>query len=63
MLAEVKKRLDVQQRLIEDEIFFEEGATTRGAKDSNRNIVGEIREYFDGTQPSEGTAVLTVPVR
>lgn len=61
VLAHVKKRLDVQQRLIEDDIYFESGGThSDEGRTANRDIVGEIREFFGD---SAETAVLTVPVR
>lgn len=44
VLAEVKKRLDVAQRMIEDDIFFTEGI--KADKMPNRDILKEIRLHF-----------------
>jgi septal ring factor EnvC (AmiA/AmiB activator) len=46
VLTEVKKRLDVAQRMIEDETFFAGGSDEHSRPD--RDIGKEIREYFDG---------------
>ena len=66
VLADVKKRLDVAQRMIEDDTFFG-GASDARAK-SDRDIGKEIREYFvpnatgdAGATISLGTAKTTVP--
>ena len=45
VLAKVRKRLDVQQRLIEDEIYFDSGFTAEDGE-SRRDIVAEIRDHF-----------------
>ncbi|MCB9868348.1 MAG: hypothetical protein H6837_00735 [Planctomycetes bacterium] len=47
VLAKVKKRLDVTQKMIEDDIYFAEGVTRSGSKDApRRDIVKEIGAHF-----------------
>ncbi|MHC4813171.1 MAG: hypothetical protein ACYTGW_11325 [Planctomycetota bacterium] len=46
VLANVKTRLDVAQRMIEDDIFFTEGIQSETTP--NRDIVKEIGEHFSG---------------
>ncbi|MCC6671529.1 MAG: hypothetical protein IT458_10740 [Planctomycetes bacterium] len=57
VLAEVKKRLDVAQRMLEDDAFYAGG--TEDAAASDRNIVAEIQTWFAEQERSgsEGTAV------
>ena len=58
VLASVRKRLDVQQRLIEDEIYFEAGAAKTAMGDEpRRDIVAEIREHFEGSDAVTAAAV------
>jgi len=52
VLASVKERLDVAQKMLEDDMFFEGGVDVR--RQPNRDIVAEIREYFDGAQTAGG---------
>jgi len=51
VLAEVKERLDVAQRMLADDMFFEDGI--RIERQPPRNIVAEIRSEFS-TAPDEG---------
>ncbi|MEM7198689.1 MAG: hypothetical protein AAF628_00370 [Planctomycetota bacterium] len=44
VLAEVKERLDVAQRMLEDEMSFDGGRDRR----PQRDIVGEINDHFSG---------------
>jgi chromosome segregation ATPase len=44
VLTEVKERLDVAQKMLQDELFFEEGI--REPRSPRRNIVNEIRLHF-----------------
>lgn len=57
VLAKVRKRLDVQQRLIEDEIYFDAGLTDDDRP--RRDIVAEIHEHFSGSR----TATVAVEVK
>jgi chromosome segregation ATPase len=46
VLTEVKERLDVAQKMLDDDMFFEGGPQAR--REPNRDIVAEIQQYFDG---------------
>ena len=48
VLTEVKKRLDVAQRMIEDDIFFTEGIESE--EQPSRDIVKEINAHFEKPQ-------------
>lgn len=51
VLTEVKERLDVAQRMLQDELFFEEGIQGE-SRAPRRNIVKEIQQHFaPGGQP------------
>lgn len=50
VLAEVKKRLDVTQQMIEDDIFFAEGI--REDAMPKRDILKEINQHFNGETES-----------
>lgn len=60
VLDEVKNRLDVAQRMLEDEVFVgdEIDAGARG-----RDIAKEIREYFDESAVASGQPAAIVEVR
>ena len=45
VLAEVKERLDVAQKMLQDDLFFENGI--RDPNQPRRNIAKEIREHFE----------------
>ncbi len=62
VLAKVQKRLDVQQRLIEDEIFYDR-KTAQEARADGRDIVAEIHKYFDGGDSGSVSTAVTVEVR
>ena len=49
VLSEVKDRLDVAQKMLEDDLFFEGGPRDHGV--ARRDIAKEIRAYFNGEQP------------
>lgn len=55
VLSDVKNRLDVAQKMIADDMFFAEGVDVRVPSD--RDVVLEIRRYFD----SEAEPVVTTP--
>ena len=57
VLNEVKNRLDIAQKMLEDDIFFEGPVA---AYKSNRDIVGEIAKYFADTGETEGVTVEVV---
>lgn len=48
VLAEVKNRLDVAQKMIEDDMFF--GAPPIDAEQDDRDVAAEIRKYFETAQ-------------
>ena len=52
VLSEVKERLDVAQKMLADDLFFEDGIDTR---EPRRDIVKEIKQHFSG---SNGVVVL-----
>jgi hypothetical protein len=56
VLAEVKERLDVAQKMLADDLFFEDGI--RPADGPRRNIVAEIHRHFavDGHAGEEALA-------
>lgn len=54
VLASVKERLDVAQRMLEDDMFFEDGIDVR--RRPERDIAAEIRDYFGGT-PTGGEVI------
>lgn len=54
VLAEVEERLDVAQKMLADELFFENGIS--GEHRPQRNIVREIREHFTQETADEGRA-------
>jgi predicted nucleic acid-binding Zn-ribbon protein len=62
LLAEVKKRLDVTQRMIEDDMFFAEGITDDRAP--RRDILKEINRQFseESAQPKKLTARNATPL-
>ena len=43
-LSEVKERLDVAQKMLSDDLFFEQGMTTAGQP--KRDILKEIKVHF-----------------
>lgn len=57
VLAKVRKRLDVQQRLIEDEIFFDSGMTAEDGE-PRRDILAEIHEHFSAPVAASVTVEL-----
>ena len=54
-LARIKERLDVSQRCLEEEMFFE---TSGERLPANRDVAAEIRQYFNGEVAQSG--VVTV---
>lgn len=56
VLATVKERLDVAQKMLEDDLFFEGGPTARAPQ---RNIGKEIRQYFASGGDSADTEILS----
>jgi predicted nucleic acid-binding Zn-ribbon protein len=62
VLAEVKKRLDVTQRMIEDDMFFDEGIMNE--KMPRRDILKEINMQFseERAQPKKLTARNAAPL-
>lgn len=67
VLATIKKRLDVRQRLIEDDLAFErrEFRASHTAPDgTRRSVVTEIRNYFaEECETSEAASPLTIRTR
>ena len=55
VLAEVKERLDVAQKILAEDMFFEEGISTE--QRPSRNIVKEIRGHFIGG-PRDGAEMV-----
>jgi chromosome segregation ATPase len=53
VLAEVKKRLDVTQKMIDDEIFFTDGDAHSPTGKADRDIIKEISQHF-GTDQAPG---------
>jgi len=60
VLTDVKKRLDVAQRMIEDDTFFAGGAEERAK--SGRDISKEIREYFTPNSVGANAPVSVIEV-
>jgi chromosome segregation ATPase len=52
VLSEVKERLDVAQKMLQDDLFFEDGI--RGPRQPRRNIVKEINQHFSPGHFSPG---------
>lgn len=59
VLADVKKRLDVAQRMIEDDSYF--AGTSDDRSKSNRDIGKEIREYFTPNSGATASVELGAP--
>lgn len=57
VLEEVKKRLDVTQKMIEDDIFFADGGSQEAGK-PKRDIIKEISQHF-GAEPKAGLSPRT----
>jgi hypothetical protein len=48
-IADIKKRLDVSQKIIQEELFLTHGVTvTEPADEDKRDILGEMEDYFSG---------------
>lgn len=57
VLEEIKRRLDVKEKMIQEGIYLEGIATTEQTDD--RDIVGEVERYFgDAEQPAEAPATM-----
>ena len=61
VLAEVKNRLDIAQKMIADELFFCDGEVPVAVP--GRDVVGEIRKYFAESQDVATTIIEEEPVR
>lgn len=55
VLDEVKKKLDVTQRMIEDDVFFAQGIPDEATGAAKRDIASEIDEFFAESATADAT--------
>lgn len=59
-LAKVQKRLDVAQKMLENDLVWHEGESLVDAAPA-RNVLQEIEEHFAGANAAESTVTLPLP--